>query len=77
MGRFSAVAGWVLVALDAGPRSMTDLLDDVRRLDGWVGHGTLLGAVAGLEQRGLIGRTADGPEGRLFRVTGTRMESTP
>jgi hypothetical protein len=53
MGRHAEPALWVLVALRRGPH-LTDLLDDVRRLDGAVGHGALLGTVARLEEHALV-----------------------
>ena len=67
MGRFAEPAHWILVALEAGPRTLVGLLDDVRRLDGAVGHGTLLGTVARLERRGLVEATSD--DGRAERST--------
>lgn len=47
---------WILVALDAGPRTASRLLDDIGAMDGQVGPGTLYGAVARLERLGLIER---------------------
>jgi hypothetical protein len=73
MGRFAEPARWILVALDAGPRTLVGLLDDVRRLDGRVGHGTLVGAVARLERRGLIRMMRDSSRPPLYRSIGRTM----
>jgi DNA-binding PadR family transcriptional regulator len=60
---------WILIALDEGPRQMARLLDDVRSLDGPMGHGTLFGAVARLERLALIEPTANGGGRRAYRLT--------
>ena len=70
LGRYGETAMWIVVALIQGPRSVVGLLDAVRDLDGRVGPGWLLGAVARLERLGLIVRTFepapdDGPIYRL------------
>ena len=77
MGRFAEPALWVLVALDEGPKPIATLLDEVRRLDGRVGHGTLLGALARLERNALveISPRADGRQ--TYRSTRRSMESLP
>jgi DNA-binding PadR family transcriptional regulator len=54
LGRFLEPALWILVTLAGGPRTAVGLFDGVRRLDGPIGHGTLLGALARLEHLGLI-----------------------
>ena len=54
LGRYGETAMWIVVALIHGPRSVVGLLDAVRDLDGRVGPGWLLGAVARLERLGLI-----------------------
>jgi len=54
LGRYIEPALWILVTLAGGPRTVTGLFDGVRRLDGPVGHGTLLGALARLECLGLV-----------------------
>ncbi len=77
MGRFAEPALWVLVALDEGPKPIASLLDEVRRLDGRVGHGTLLGAIARLERQDLIEITS-GVDGRpSYRSTRRSMETLP
>jgi DNA-binding PadR family transcriptional regulator len=55
-GRYGETAMWVVVALVEGPRTAVGLLDAVRDLDGRIGPGRLLGAVARLERLGLIDR---------------------
>ena len=59
LGRYGETAMWIVVALVEGPRTAVGLLDAVRDLDGRVGPGRLLGAVARLERLDLIER-ADG-----------------
>lgn len=58
MGRFAEPALWVLVALGRGPSTVPALLNAVRALDGPIGPGRLLGALARLERRSLIERTS-------------------
>ena len=67
MGRYGETAIWIVIALIPGPRTVVGLLDAVRDLDGRVGPGWLLGAVARLERLGLIlpAPRADGPSYRL------------
>jgi DNA-binding PadR family transcriptional regulator len=69
LGRYLEPALWVLIALDAGPLGLPELLDGVRRLDGPMGHGSLLGSLARLERLQLVekGFTADGS--RVYRLT--------
>ena len=61
---------WILVALRDGPSGAVRLFDDVRSLDGNVGQGTLFGAVARLEQLGLIEPTTSDGGIRAYRLTG-------
>ena len=68
-GRFAETARLVLVALRDGPRPHTSLFDEVRALDGPIGIGTLYGAVARLERRGLIETFAIGTGRRAYRLT--------
>ena len=70
-GRFGETSLWVLVALRHGPRTVVRLHDDVRDLDGRVGPGTLLGAVARLQDLELIERTVNGDGRRAYRLTGS------
>ena len=60
---------WVLVALRGEPRGVARLLDEVRQLDGRVGHGTFYGAVARLEWLALIEPTTNGGGRRAYRLT--------
>ena len=60
---------WILVALRAGPRAVVRLFDDVRSLDGPVGHGTLYAAVARLERLALVEPTTNGGGRAAYRLT--------
>ena len=60
---------WVLTALQAGPRHAGHLLDDVRSLDGPIGHGTLFAALARLELLELVEPAAAGGGRRAYRLT--------
>lgn len=77
MGRHAEPALWVIVALRRGPRTLTGLLDDVRRLDGAVGHGTLLGTIARLERRALVETVPDDGSRMMYRLAEPTMESLP
>lgn len=57
LGSYGETAMWVVVALFEAPRTALGLLDAVRDLDGRIGPGRLLGAVARLERLQLIERT--------------------
>jgi DNA-binding PadR family transcriptional regulator len=69
LGRYVEPAMWILTALQAGPRHAARLLDDVRSLDGPLGHGTLYAAVARLECLALIEPTDDHGSQRADRLT--------
>ena len=69
LGRFGETGMWILVALQGGPRDVARLLDDVRGLDGRVGHGSLYGAVARLERLALIEPFTNGNGQRGYRLT--------
>jgi hypothetical protein len=60
LGWYGETAMWIVVSLIPGPRTVVGLLDAVRDLDGRIGPGRLLGAVARLERLGLIERTEGG-----------------
>jgi DNA-binding PadR family transcriptional regulator len=60
---------WVLIALGAGPRNLPRLLDDVRTMDGPIGHGTLLGALARLERLDLVELEDESARRRAYRLT--------
>ena len=68
-GRFGETAMWILVALASGPRLVVGILHDVRSLDGNIGPGTLFGAVARLEQRGLIEPVVIGDRQPAYRLS--------
>jgi DNA-binding PadR family transcriptional regulator len=69
LGRFAESSMWVLTALQDGPRHAALLLDDVRSLDGPIGHGTLFAALARLERLALVERAPDGGPRRAYRLT--------
>lgn len=75
MGRFAEPALWIVVALQQGPQSLRDLLDEVRRLDGPAGHGTLLAAVVRLERRAIVERVPGGRTEPAWRLTSRASES--
>lgn len=60
LGRFAEPARLVLDALAGGPRVVVGILDEVRQLDGPIGHGTFFGAIARLEYHGAIEPTGLG-----------------
>jgi len=66
---------WIVVALFEGPRTAIGLLDAVRDLDGRIGPGRLLGAVARLERLELIER-ADGDYRLGRRVLSSRSQTS-
>ena len=68
IGRFAEAALWILVALRRQPAASGDLLEVVRDLDGPIGVGTFVGALARLERAGLVERS--GAEGLpVYRLT--------
>ena len=74
-GRYGETAMWVVVALFEGPRTAVGLLDAVRDLDGRIGPGRLLGAVARLERLQVIEHVVG--EYRLGRRLLSDAPSTP
>jgi DNA-binding PadR family transcriptional regulator len=60
---------WVLTVLQAGPRHPARLLDDVRAIDGPIGHGTLFAALARLERLALVEPAPNGAAQRAYRLT--------
>lgn len=60
---------WVLTVLQAGPRHLARLLDDVRAIDGPIGHGTLFAALARLERLSLVDSSVDEGSRRGYHLT--------
>jgi DNA-binding PadR family transcriptional regulator len=60
---------WVLTVLQAGPRHLARLLDDVRAIDGPIGHGTLFAALARLERLALVDSTVADEGRRSYQLT--------
>jgi len=60
LGRFAEPALWILVALRRGPVDAAELLRAVRVLDGPVGPGRFIGALARLERTALVQRSTGG-----------------
>ncbi len=76
LGRFTEPALWILVVLAGGPAGLPALLEAVRALDGPIGPGTLMGALARLERRDLIERVSE--SGRaMYRVTSHLVGAVP
>jgi DNA-binding PadR family transcriptional regulator len=71
-GRFAEPARLVLVALRDGPRPASGLLDEIRRLDGPVGPGSLYAAIARLERGRLIELISNGDGRAAYRLTAGR-----
>ena len=69
LGRFAEPAMWVMIALRHGPREVARLFDEVRSLDGPMGHGTLFAAVSRLERLSLVERNDAGGGGVAYRLT--------
>ena len=68
-GRYLEAALWVLIALDGGPLGLSAMFDAVRRLDGPIGHGTLVGALSRLERLGLADSMVTDHRLRVYRLT--------
>ena len=69
-GRFSQPAALVLLSLLAGEKHGYAIGDDIERLTGErPGPGTLYGAIARLEERGLIESTGSSVRRRPYRLT--------
>ena len=69
LGRYVEAALWVLIALDGGPLGLPSLLDAVRALDGPIGHGSLLGALARLERLYLVESHSPDDRQTMYRLT--------
>lgn len=76
LGRFSEPALMILISLAAGPKHGYAMLDDIEAMTGdRLGPGTLYGALARLEQRGLIEALPAEERRQPFRLTGAGIET--
>ncbi|MGH8923416.1 MAG: PadR family transcriptional regulator [bacterium] len=70
LGRFSEVGLLVLVGLADGPKHGYALMEELESLrDRRLGPGTLYGAIARLEQQGLIEALSEADRRRPYRLT--------
>jgi DNA-binding PadR family transcriptional regulator len=70
LGRFAEPSLYILVALSEGPKHGYSIKLDVEALSGHpLGPGTLYGALARLERRGLIEALAEDERRRPYRLT--------
>lgn len=70
LGRFAEPALLILVSLAGGPKHGYAMMEDIERLSGIrPGPGTLYGALARLERRGLIEPLAAEDRRRPYRLT--------
>ena len=71
LGRFAEPSLYILVSLSDGPKHGYAIMSDVERISGSpLGPGTLYGALARLERRGLIEALAPDQRRRPYRITG-------
>lgn len=71
LGRFSDPSLLILASLAGGPRHGYAMIEDIESLSGTrLGPGTLYGALARLEQRGLIEPLPAEDRRRPYRLTG-------
>jgi DNA-binding PadR family transcriptional regulator len=71
LGRFAEPSLYILVSLSAGPRHGYAIMTDVEEMSGTpLGPGTLYGALARLERRGLIEALEPEDRRRPYRLTG-------
>jgi DNA-binding PadR family transcriptional regulator len=71
MGRFSEPALYILITLSEGEKHGYAMMEDIKRsCEVQLGPGTLYGALARLEKRGLIEPTATEDRRRPYRLTG-------
>src|SRR6266700_3578803 len=76
MGRFSEPALLILTSLAGGDKHGYAIMEDIERLSGVrLGPGTLDGAIARLEQRGLIAAQAVEDRRRPYRLTPAGAEA--
>ncbi len=71
LGRFSDPSLLILASLAGGPKHGYAMIEDIEQMSGvTLGPGTLYGALARLEQRGLIEALPADDRRRPYRVTG-------
>src|SRR5687767_15264406 len=71
LGRFAEPSLYILVSLSAGPRHGYAIMTDVEEISGSpMGPGTLYGALARLERRGLVEALEPEDRRRPYRLTG-------
>jgi DNA-binding PadR family transcriptional regulator len=76
LGRFSEPALLILISLADAPKHGYAMLQDIEALTGArPGPGTLYGAIARLEERGLIERVSDDGHRNPYRLTGRGLQA--
>jgi DNA-binding PadR family transcriptional regulator len=71
LGRFAEPSLYILVSLSSGPKHGYAIMTDVEAISGApMGPGTLYGALARLERRGLIEALPPEDRRRPYRLTG-------
>jgi DNA-binding PadR family transcriptional regulator len=71
LGRFAEPSLYILVSLSGGPKHGYAIMTDVEEISGSpMGPGTLYGALARLERRGLIEALEPEDRRRPYRLTG-------
>jgi DNA-binding PadR family transcriptional regulator len=71
LGRFAEPSLYILVSLSGGPKHGYAIMSDVESMTGQpLGPGTLYGALARLERRGLIEALEPVERRRPYRITG-------
>ena len=71
LGRFAEPSLYILVSLSGGPKHGYAIMTDVEQISGSpMGPGTLYGALARLERRGLIEALEPEERRRPYRLTG-------
>ena len=78
LGRFAEPSMYILVSLSDGPKHGYAIMTDVEEITGSpMGPGTLYGALARLERRGLIEALEPVDRRRPYRLTGRRRSDRP
>ncbi len=71
LGQFAEPSLYILVSLSGGPKHGYEIMTDVEAISGSpMGPGTLYGALARLEKRGLIEALEPDDRRRPYRLTG-------